>query len=339
MTPPPPTNPPNAPASAPAAGGTPPTITIRCTPDLKDLPITNVPAMPTILLQAVVTGATPVAPASTTFEWTVTLTFTPTDCKHGQKRPLQPIVLTETNAGTYTPRFTAIRGGKLNVKVKANVNGADIAGERTDLRIVGTNPTYAQLTAAIASKVFRALVWHESSGGQFLGTSNGGTSACPKFSGDGKGGVGLTQLTNPAPTENQIWDWTANLAGGQALFEVKKRGARAYPGNVRKSVAFIKLVSDYNTERVRQKLAELRITLPDFTADQIDLDALRGFNGWAGGMHEYRVVKDTTGKLVVALGIDGKTGTASWEQVPAADRPASGDRNYVATIMGANVPF
>src|SRR5262249_44393258 len=144
--------------------------------------------------------------------------------------------------------------------------------ERTDLKIVGTNPLYSQLADEIPSKVFRAITWHESRGRQFLGNANGGTSACPLFSGDRKGGVGLTQLTRPAPTNEQTWNWRANIAGGMRLFDEKKGIARAWPKTYRESKSFKALVDAYNAERAAKKLAAIPITLPDFTNEQVELD-------------------------------------------------------------------
>jgi hypothetical protein len=333
--------------SDPHAGG----IEIACTPDLKDFPITTEPAMPVIQVQASLIGLRREITTFTMFEWSATLEFNATECTNGIPTAYPPLILTGTVAGgAFTIRFGEIRGGRLTIRVRARVDGSEIVGERRDLRIVGTNPLYVQLTQALPSKVFRALVWHESRGRQFLGPANGGASACPLYSADRLGGVGLMQLTRPAPTREQTWNWRANVNGGLALFQLKEQTARAYPAQYRKSADFQELVTAYNADRAARRLSALQITIPDFTTEQIELDALRGYNGWSGGIHEFRAARDATGKLVVDVAADGKTGTARWEQVSAAVRRTDamaagvpenrlGDLDYVRHVMQANVPF
>jgi hypothetical protein len=326
-------------------------VAIRCTPDVSEFPITTAPAMPAIQVQASVLGITPDPTAITTFEWTATLEFNPTECRNGIPASFPPITLTGVSTGgAFAVRFTEIQGGRLIIRVKARVAGGEIRGERRDLRIIGTNPLYPQLTQALPSRVFRALVWHESRGRQFLGTANGGTSACPLFSADRLGGVGLMQLTRPAPTREQTWNWRANVTAGLALFQVKMQSARAYPAQYRTSAAFQALVTAYNADRAKNKLPPVQVSIPEFTAEQVELDALRGYNGWSAGIHEYRAARDAAGQLIVDLAPDGKTGMARWEQVSAADRrtgalgaglPESrlGDPDYVRHVTQANVPF
>ena len=82
-----------------------------------------------------------------------------------------------------------------------------------------------------------------------------------------------------------------------------------------------------------------QISLPDFTAEQLDLDATRGYNGWAGKdafgsvLHEFRVPLDAAGNLAVNVGPDDR-GAIAWEQVPGADRPQNtGDPSYVSRVL------
>jgi len=83
---------------------------------------------------------------------------------------------------------------------------------------------------------------------------------------------------------------------------------------------------------------QYRWTASDYTQDQLERDTVRGFNGYAGGLHEYRVHVDTAGNLVVNIDAAGTTGTAEWETVPVAARGASGDPNYVEHVY-AQVSF
>jgi hypothetical protein len=326
-------------------------LVIRLTPDRLEFPITTEPAMPVIQVRCSIEGIRPDPTPNASYEWRAVLDFHAADCKHGvaPARPALQLNGTATG-GVFSFQFAEIRGGRLTISVRAVLSGQTYSAERGDLRIVGTNPLYTQLTQAIPSKVFRAITWHESAGRQFLGASNGGTSACPLFSADGKGGVGLTQMTNPAPTSLETWNWRANIDGGMKLFDEKKGIARAFPRKYRAGTSFTGLVAAYNAERAKTKLPPITVTLPEFTNEQVEVDALRGYNGYAAGVHEYRAATDKDGKLVVALAADGRSGIASWVQISTAERTKAyddaglakkdrGDVDYVHNILSASVPY
>jgi type VI secretion system secreted protein VgrG len=42
------------------------------------------------------------------------------------------------------------------------------------------------------------------------------------------GGYGLTQMTAPAPTYEQVWNWKENIKGGTALYKTKQKDAKTY---------------------------------------------------------------------------------------------------------------
>src|SRR6202035_2520885 len=106
----------------------------------------------------------------------------------------------------------------------------------------------------------------------------------PLFSQDNRGGVGICQLTDPAPTDDQVWSWRANLNGGISLWASKEAVARAYAGNVRTGAAYQALVKPYNDQRAATARAAappgtpppvtppIAVTLPDYTADQLQRD-------------------------------------------------------------------
>ncbi len=95
---------------------------------------------------------------------------------------------------------------------------------------------------------------------------------------------------------------------------------------------FRNLVTAWNNARAAQGLARIPVELPDYTDEQLERDTLRGFNGYAGGLHEYRLRLDARGLLVVTVNATGTRGSAEWERVPVADRPAVGDPNYVNNV-------
>jgi hypothetical protein len=45
-------------------------------------------------------------------------------------------------------------------------------------------------------------------------------------------GFGVMQLDNPAPNAREIWDWKANVAAGEQLFQAKEREIRQHYDNV-----------------------------------------------------------------------------------------------------------
>jgi hypothetical protein len=211
---------------------------------------------------------------------------------------------------------------------------------------VGTNPQRADIQFALPHDTLRRIATQESGQRQFDAAPNGGTG-CPKFSSDRLGGVGVFQITRPRPTPDEIWDWRTNVASGIRIFDQKVAAARGYPARVRSSNGFGRLVARFNASRRALKLPELTIVLPDFSTgnfnnnlQQLELDSIRGFNGFAGRdqfgheLHEFRVALDNKGRLRVQ-NIDpvARTGSAMWERVPVASRPTSGDPNYVGRVL------
>jgi len=305
--------------------------------------------MPTITATAELENATLDPAVAVQYEWQVTLVFHRHGCIHAPDRVLKhdDIRRTTTTNSLQIP-FTQIRGGSLTISVTANTPLGRLTAETKDLLVTGTNPSVTALAAEAANNEgFRKLMRVESRLRQFLAPT------CPLFSSDGFGGVGLCQLTRPQPSPEQIWSWKENVKGGWALYKSKEAIAKAYPRQVRHSTRFRRLVKAYNEERRKRlmKMAkfippvhDLIIKLPDFTDRQLMLDTLRGFNGWAGGLHEYRVQTDRNGMLAVNENPLGLSGTAVWERVTAADRiqyyilhkiaaNRRGDPNYVNDVM------
>jgi hypothetical protein len=163
------------------------------------------------------------------------------------------------------------------------------------------------------------------------------------------GGAGILQLTNPPPTDDQVWNWRSNVAAGMALFNQKQAVARAYPARVRTSGGFVNAVNSFNHRRRAQGLPIVALVLPDFTPDQLELDTIRGFNGFAGrdqfglALHEFRVAM--SGNELRVDNITQTTGVLVWERVSGAERrriyqmqnlPVKlwGDPDYVNNILG-----
>jgi hypothetical protein len=160
----------------------------------------------------------------------------------------------------------------------------------------------------------------------------------------------MMQITSPAPTAAQLWDWTTNVDKGTALFAEKVSGARAYPGQVRSNGNFTNMVNQTNKWRQSQGRPPLaQVIVPDFQNWQIDEDAVRGYNGWVGGgqfslpKHEFRLrtmIVRLDGSDVPVLVVENErtegsrlVADAIWIRVPLSERNGDpGDPNYVEHV-------
>lgn len=111
------------------------------------------------------------------------------------------------------------RGGTLTVKALAGSKQASMT-----VKIIGSNPSEDQVAAYLKDKTdgdtMVKLVRHESKFQQFR--KNGE----PVKSFDN--GYGLTQVTNPKPKFEEVFNWQLNLDAGLRLYAIKKAAAIAY---------------------------------------------------------------------------------------------------------------
>lgn len=226
--------------------------------------ITKDPKMPVINAKASVVGITTGADptATTEFAWTASVSYDSknTDngvssgkCKFsgapakGTTRKIDAIKKEgKITGGAIVINFDQIRGGDLVISVTATVGGQAIKGETKGWRIQGANPDPGDVNKALPDDAMRRLTCLESGKQQFVAASDDGGAMYPYFSGDGCLGVGICQLTNPQPTDNQVWDWTENVKAGVALYNDKRKLAKGYPAKVLASPNFLKLVKEYN---------------------------------------------------------------------------------------------
>ena len=336
----------------------PPAVTLSFSPPGPDFPIDEQAAMPEVTAIATLSADMP-SPTPPLYKWRVTLRSGGSGCQHSMgKVTSHPEIAKTTLVSSLSIPFTAVRGGELIVSVEVSVGVHVLTAISRGLRVVGTNPTIRGLVTATtgAPDAFKKLMRLESQLRQFR------TPDCPLFSADNLGGVGLCQLTPPS-SDDQVWDWKTNVSGGLALYREKERVARAYPAKVRASAEFKAQVKAYNDARATKAAAQppnrpgavtmhavpkpppqVTIIVPDYTPEQLELDTIRAFNGFAGGVHEYRLKTDDDDLLVVTLDATGRTGTVEWERIPVADRTAMyeargiarnrrGDPGYVDDVL------
>lgn len=126
-----------------------------------------------------------------------------------------------------TPSWTVgfsekVLGGTLTVEVRAN--------EKTLTRTVvikGQNPSEQSVAAYIAGLEgltgFDKLLEQETRSKHFINLDGEPIVAFDK-------GYGITQMTNPAPTYEQAWNWKANILAGSSIYKDKVRIAKKYLG-------------------------------------------------------------------------------------------------------------
>lgn len=295
----------------------------------------NGPQMPVVQAEVRFNGLDPDPTDTATFQWAVNITFQCSDCRNGRAREINDQFGFTTIGGKAAINFPRVRGGQLTIAVSVDLPAQSYNATTNGLHIRGVNPPHEEVNTACGSLIVQKMVMHESGCRQFNAPRDGGVSECPLFSGDRLGGVGLFQITNPPPTPEDHWNWLANINHGLQILQQKQAVARAYPARVRNSAAFQALVQSFNAGRG----TPAEIVLPDFTPQQLDLDMVRGYNGWAGKdafgnvLHEFRVPVDNAGNLQVDVGPDNR-GIIAWQEVPGADRPQNtGDPNYVFHVL------
>ena len=294
--------------------------------------------MPVIVAEAAITGMTPDPTPNTTFTWVVKIHFQCSDCSSGSDKEIDDEFRITSVGGRCPITFPHVRGGDLTITVSADLATGCYEKISKGLKIQGMNPPRHEINVACGVVALQKICCQESGRRQFDAVPETGVADCPLFSGDRQGGVGLMQITNPAPTDDDHWDWRANIVHGTQIFDSKRPTASQYPAAVRGSAAFGQLVQRFNAGRN----PPVNVVLPDFTPQQLELDMIRGYNGWAGrdafghALHEFRVPVDAQGNLQVNLD-GGNRGVIAWEQVPAGDRPHGpgswGDPNYVANVQ------
>ncbi len=320
--------------------------------------ITERATMPSdISAQVAVTGLCDATIDDLAFTWTVSITYTPSDHDplNGPSAPIKYLWPPQRSAGSdaFSPDFgDVVRGGTLTLTTVTIIDGRLYTG-RTNVSILGTNPSRDVLQAYYASDFPNShyTLWRiaqaESNLRHFTDDGH------PTWSGDQHNGVGIMQITYPAPTDDEVWSWKLNADAGSRVLQGAYANARNWPSSVARSREFSAAVDRYNATREKAELPKLaRVTIPEFSSgnllcnlQQRELDAIRLYNG-AGGtdplglpLHEYRLAYDPTeGLLDLAVDEENLTASAQWVRVLPDERPQSGAPDYVSAVLARPAP-
>lgn len=256
-------------------------------------------SMPAIRVTATVFNVVATDLAALRYNWRVALVMKPVKVPLAEGRiVMHPPISVLTQGPVFTIPFTKIRGGDLSVSVSVNVGKDLLKAESQGLLILGSALPISEqmLLRSGASDTMVQIIRVESRTRQF--ESRGLVAGYPLFSGDKLGGVGLTQITYPRPTDDEIWSWKANLAGGMKILNSKLKSARQHLEAYPQSAKFKRYVREYNEARARkaaiplpgalpgpvQPPPDLQITLPAPTEEQIRREGIRAFNGYGPGI-------------------------------------------------------
>jgi hypothetical protein len=141
--------------------------------------------------------------------------------------PFQASGEAETSGNMWDAEATLCNyGGAVTVRACAGQDTASIT-----VRVAGTNPTEDQVVAYLAAQPgsdgFDHILRHE--------------TGCRHFNSQGEParsfdvGYGMCQLTAPAPSFDQVWNWKRNIDAGLKLFQAKRAAAAQYLSADRRS--------------------------------------------------------------------------------------------------------
>jgi hypothetical protein len=253
------------------------------------------------------------------------------------------------------------RGGNLTLTVIGTVDGQQVSATLSGLTISGDNPDPQSVLNYLATKkapqnwpsgtsynygkVLEAIAEQETLPNQKLQQFN--SDGTPIIAPDN--GVGIMQITPYPPgtnikNPNEVWNWEANLNGGVAIFNSKLENANAYATRLQNAAN--KSGTLLNKAILAAEKADgysgLTISVPLMTADQIVLNAIRGYNGYNGSdgygnhLREFSLATDGNGYLAFSnVNLTTHTASLTWVEVPASARPQKpGNPNYVGDVLG-----
>ncbi len=123
----------------------------------QEFPITADVVMPVIDVEVKSEGGSLLPGSGLNLLWGAELSFKCNSCSHGTGRVISHAKVTGTSAdGKFSIRFTQIRGGTVIISVNAKV-GTQMLSASLGVKVVGTNPTKAQVALQFADEVLRKI--------------------------------------------------------------------------------------------------------------------------------------------------------------------------------------
>jgi len=315
-------------------------------------------------------------PAALDVTWTTSVQYRTGEGTPLGAKPVPGFSFSVTRRGIqYQPAWPSVRGGDLDVTAGFTVAGrtytvsSEMSFDTRSLRILGSNPTKAQVQAYVNSfrlpanwpdnsgydynAILRKIAYHETnlanmgSGGYNQYYWAGQFAGHPTWNTGGDRGVGVMQITpsgNDLIEPVNVWDWRANVAAGVAKLNYGLGVADRLPTAIR-GAGFDAAFARVQAERRAAGLAPLvGVDVPTLTPLQRVRVAIRAYNGAAGTdslgrtvLNEYELA--TTGpanarRLALTVNKTTRVGTAQWVEVPIARRSA-GQPNYVNLVLAS----
>lgn len=331
-----------------------PLVTVSVVTDQAEYWITEEVTMPTDLRAFPrVTGLCEAGVNALTFIWTADIEYRPSDYdpNYGPSHTISHRWPPQSSEALeiFSPDFgNVVRGGTLTLTATTEISGRLYAGQAR-VTILGKNPSAGALLAYFSAQFPNSYytLWRIAQAESNLRHFH--DDGHPKWSSDQEHGVGIMQITHPAPADDDVWNWKRNVQSGNAVLQRAYTIARDWPTTVARSREFEAAVDAYNAARENAGHPKLaRVAIPEFSAGNLlcDLrqrenDAIRLYNG-AGGtdnlglpLHEYKLAYDPIVELLeLNLDEDGYTASAQWVRVAATERPAGrGAPDYVSKVL------
>jgi hypothetical protein len=146
--------------------------------------------------------------STTTFDWSAVVRHNPRTAgdRNGPNREFSITATGSAVGGRFSVVFNGVMAGELSIEVRATIDGRPASARTAGFTVVARNPNRSTVQAEIGDDLLRRIACHESGQRQFA-TTPGTTTRSPLWSGDNLGGVGLFQITVPAPSHDQVWNW------------------------------------------------------------------------------------------------------------------------------------
>ena len=213
------------------------------------------------------------------WSWTLKWVAAASGLRESSKRGR--VVKTFTSEGAFTSDDKAwiadigmVAGGVLTVKISTPEEKF-----KRSVYILGKNPDERQINKLLSTlpdvKGYENLLAQESRFKQFIDADG-----YPVVAFDG--GYGMAQLTTPAPTYEQTWNWKKNIEAGALLYQLKQAEAKKYLGKANRT----------------------------YTDEQLKLETWARWNG--GAYHVWDPKENIWIRNPILLA-DSKTGNIGWD--------------------------